>query len=214
MNLIDHITFWAPFFSNDTLWQIIYWLGYAFGAAVIIFLFFCLQSGKDLKKPVKISLIAISVIILLSLLSKIGYIYLYLKNVPELGAYLVQGKSSYFITETVNILISLAWTVGLAAVVYIISIIVYKGKSSWFESSAPAILAICALTLQFNNFLIALWLGLLATIVFQVGTMVILKRSMNERVSILPFVLGGTILILLVSLFPFYENLLNILRLS
>lgn len=198
MNLDNQIIFWVPYLGINVV--------------SIILLYLYSTNKHKFRTFIKLALILNIIFFLLSWLGQILILYLVIRVLP-FSQELLQGTNSFFIQRTIYISQSYLLTVIATCLIYIISIIILKyQKRPLIEDYIPKIMIILGISLNLINILPGIFLAFLMGLLFQTGSL--LMHKPNKNLSITPFLLLALLVIRMLTLFPFYNNLLITLRLT
>ena len=196
------------------LWlsRIITWLPLI--AAVIILIWLLRQEllkGGNQEKTLKKAIIVLLAINILAVLFQLSRFYLELKNDP-LGQYLLPGKgTNYFFFASWNLLEPLVLALALASFWVILGLIIFKiARRPLFSQSDFYLIFLTAFVVGYPDVLVLLLGSLLLMILIKIIGRLLGKKDLpGLRLRIAPFLIIVALLILIFSIFPFYQFFLN-----
>ena len=202
MHLAGQISFWLPYIGIEII--------------LIVLLFFWFFKREIFKRIIKITIWAEIGLLIFAWASQIVLTYFALKN-SELGPYLVSGKNSYFLSQTIYISQEYLWIFLIAILFYLLIIFLAKKqkKPRLDENAAPiffiTILAFSSIRLL--NFIPGLIFAFLIAVVWQLSLIIFRRAKLDNRIAISPCLITSAIILQVLSLFPFYLQFLVYCRL-
>ena len=172
-----------------------------------------------MNEPLEISKLKNAAIIIvgvyvLKMLFQVGLMYYSLKQNP-LGVYLLPGQGTNYFVQSVWLLtkpLVLGVLVGVGLVLLALAIKRLTNRP-WFDLTDYFILFITGFIMAFPNFLLLLVGSLALMIIWQISVSLILKRPIQERLPLGPFLILVTVIHLILINFNFYQQFLTTLRL-
>jgi len=165
-------------------------------------------------KKVTITVIAVYI---LQLLARVFIFYWQLKK-SALGIYLLPGKGTSFFVNNVwaDYLLPLVVTVAMALVFVILVLLIARFvHRPFFEKTDWLIVFLTVFAVGFPNLIVLIFGCLILMIIFQIFQVMVFKKKIaDERLSVAPFLIFTSLVILLLQNFSFYFNLLNLIGLT
>ncbi len=194
--------------------QIIYWFPIGIiGVIALGLLYMGLRKGEILEKTVRKALILVISIYIIQIIAKTIYLYFVLKDHP-LGQYLLSGdENNYFYRTVWSFIVPHIWALVIGIGIVIVLLLFKKfTKDPIIDRSDIFIIILTILAVGPYNSLVLFIGALFLMIVVQVINFQ-KKKFKRLRLSISPFLLIMTIIILVLNNFYFYQKFLDFFKL-
>ena len=195
--------------------MIVFWIPLIVVVVVLLWLWrkMLLNEPLEISKLKNVTIIIVGIYVL-KMIFQVGLLYYSLKQNP-LGMYLLPGQGTNYFAQSVWLLIQplvLGILVGSGLVLLALAV-KRLTKRPWFDLTDYFILFITGFLMGFPNVLLLLVGSLLLMIIWQIFVLLLLKRTLEERLSLSPFLILVTVIHLILINFDFYQQFLTTLRL-
>ena len=183
-----------------------YWVYFGVVELVLVFLIYAWKK-EVLGKFVRYAFGVVLILFLATNGTGILLLHKAIKQSP-LAAYLLSGSNSFFGQRMLATAEGVGEVIILVAFLYFAGWLVLRFRKPTVEKEFPLILGIIGIIAGFSNILPVILLGLLLAIFWQ-----IIKLKQQNRISLIPFLLLSAISINALNNFPFWQKVLESLRL-